>query len=83
MPVGWFTATAIFLVVWWVVLFAVLPLGMDQKDREIPTDGAQWGAPADPQLKKKFLTTTWIAAVVWVLIMVILATSLIPLPDVG
>lgn len=83
MPVGWFTATAIYLVVWWVVLFAILPLGMNQKDHEIPTDGAQWGAPADPQLKKKFLTTTWVSAVVWVVIMVILATGLIPLPNVG
>ena len=44
------------------VLFAVLPLGMTQEDRERPTDGAQWGAPVNPNLKKKFITTTWVSA---------------------
>jgi predicted secreted protein len=83
MPIGWFTAGAIYLVCWWIVLFAVLPLGMSQADMERPTDGGQWGAPADPKLKQKFLTTTWVSAVVWLLIMVILATGLIPLPQIG
>ncbi|HEV7352802.1 MAG TPA: DUF1467 family protein [Brevundimonas sp.] len=83
MPVGWFTAVAIYIVCWWVVLFAVLPLGMEQKDLERPTDGSQWGAPADPKLKQKFLTTTWVSGIVWAGIMVILATGLIPLPEIG
>ena len=83
MPIGLFTMVAIYIVCWWMVLFAVLPLGMEQKDLERPTDGGQWGAPSDPKLKQKFLTTTWASGIVWAAIMVILATGLIPLPEIG
>ncbi|WP_416383598.1 DUF1467 family protein, partial [Pseudomonas sp. BJa3] len=43
-------------------LFAVLPLGTASETHEPPTDGSQWGAPKTPNLKKKFLTTTWVSA---------------------
>jgi predicted secreted protein len=75
--------TAIYLTVWWTVLFAVLPIGMNQADQERPTDGAQWGAPANPNLKKKYLTTTWVATLVWAFIMVLIFTGWLPLPNVG
>lgn len=78
--VGPFTAVAIYLVCWWVVLFAVLPLGMNQGPRERQTDGGDWGAPANPNLKKKFITTTWISAIVWAVIMVVIVTGIMPLP---
>jgi hypothetical protein len=42
MPIGPFTIVAIYIVCWWTVLFAVLPLGMSQQGQERPTDGAQW-----------------------------------------
>ncbi|MDO1559992.1 DUF1467 family protein [Brevundimonas sp. 2R-24] len=80
MPIGPVTMLAIYIVCWWTVLFAVLPLGMSQGDRERPTDGGAWGAPAEPNLKKKFITTTWIAAIVWALIIVVIWTGLVPMP---
>lgn len=81
MPVGIFTMVAIYITVWWTVLFAVLPLGMNQADQAPPTDGAQWGAPANPNLKKKFVTTTWISALVWLFIMLLIFTGWLPLPN--
>ena len=83
MPVGWFTATAIFLVVWWVVLFAVLPLGTSSETHEPPTDGRQWGAPETPNLKKKFITTTWVALIVWAFVMFLVFIGWMPLPDLA
>lgn len=83
MPIGPITMLAIYLTIWWTVLFAVLPLGMNQKDQERPTDGAQWGAPANPNLKRKFLTTTWVSLIVWALVMVLIWTGAMPLPTVG
>ena len=80
MPIGPITMIAIYITCWWTVLFAVLPIGMSQASQERPTDGAQWGAPANPQLKKKFITTTWISALVWLLIMVLIYTRWLPLP---
>ncbi|MFN4042382.1 MAG: DUF1467 family protein [Brevundimonas sp.] len=83
MPIGPFTMTAIYITVWWTVLFVVLPLGMNQRDQAQPTDGAQWGAPENPRLKKKFITTTWVAAVVWVFIMVLVYIGWMPLPSLA
>lgn len=81
MPIGIFTMIGIYVVVWWTVLFGVLPLGMAKEALEPPTDGAQWGAPKTPNLKKKFITTTWVAALVWVFVMVLIYTGWLPLPD--
>ncbi len=75
------TAAGIYVICWWVVLFAVLPIGMNQGAQDRPTDGGDWGAPANPNLKKKFLTTTWVAAIVWAAVMAVLVFGLIPLPD--
>lgn len=83
MPIGIFTMAAIYVVCWWTVLFMVLPLGMNQQGQEKPTDGAQWGAPADPRLKQKFITTTWVAAVVWVGIMIMVFFGWMPIPPLA
>lgn len=81
MPIGPLTAFAIYIICWWTVLFAVLPLGMSRETHTPPTDGGQWGAPADPRLKRKFITTTWVSAVVWLLIMALIISGVVPLPD--
>lgn len=79
---GWFTGVAIFFTIWWTVLFAVLPLGtVTHAEAGIDKgDGGDPGAPVDPKLKKKFFTTTWIAAVLWVVLFLILHFKLISLP---
>lgn len=47
-----------FLLVWWVVLFAVLPFGV--KTTEVQEGNAN-SAPDNPHLVKKFIITTLIA----------------------
>lgn len=77
------TLIAIYLTVWWTVLFAVLPLG-NQSFAEAgiePPPGADPGAPVNPNLKKKFFTTTWVSVVVFALILVVIQFKLIPLPN--
>ncbi len=82
MPIGPITMFAVYITVWWTVLFAILPIGMASEDQSPPTDGAQWGAPKNPRLKKKFITTTWVSALVWIFIMVLLFTGWVPLPNI-
>ncbi len=55
---------AIYFVVWWVVLFAVLPFGVrsQQEDGNV-TLGTDAGAPVRPLLVRKALATTIVAAV--------------------
>lgn len=77
-----FTGVAIFLTIWWTVLFAVLPLGVTSHaeagiDRG---DGGDPAAPVDPKLKKKFFTTTWISVLAWCALWLVLKLHLIQLP---
>ena len=77
-----FTAVAIFLTIWWTVLFVILPLGVtSHHEAGIDLgDGGDPGAPVDPKLKKKFLTTTWITTVVFAILWAVITFHLIKLP---
>jgi len=77
-----FTAVAIFLTIWWTVLFVILPLGVtSHHEAGIDLgDGGDPGAPVDPKLKKKFLTTTWISAVLFVMLWAVIHFGLVTLP---
>ena len=61
------TSLATYLIVWWVVLFSVLPVGVvSLAEAGIKTPGGgDPGAPVNPQLKRKFITTTWISALLF------------------
>ncbi len=80
---SWFTGVCIYLTIWWTVLFAVLPLGVtSHAEAGIDLgDGGDPGAPVDPKLKKKFLTTTWISAILFALLWLTLHFHLITLPN--
>jgi len=43
--------------------------------------GGDPGAPVDPKLKKKFITTTWISAILWVVVWAIIHFGLLKLPN--
>ena len=79
---GPFTAVAIFLTIWWTVLFAVLPWGVvSHAEAGIDKgDGGDPGAPVDPKLKQKFLVTTAITAVLFGVLWAVIKLGLITLP---
>ena len=63
-------AISTYLVVWWTVLFAILPLGVrSHHDAGVPVPGGgEPGSPVQPNLKRKFVTTTWVSVLVWLLL---------------
>jgi len=61
---SWATGLMVYLVIWWTVLFAILPLGV--KRVESPGRGQEVGAPERPQLVRKAVITTIVAAVLWI-----------------
>jgi predicted secreted protein len=62
---GWVTGIVLYLLIWWTVLFAVLPWGIRPVDT--PDAGTGWrGTPENPLLLRKVVATTLIAAVIWV-----------------
>ncbi|KAF0125925.1 MAG: hypothetical protein FD139_1043 [Methylocystaceae bacterium] len=70
MPFSLPLAAAIYLTIWWIVLFAVLPLGVrssEEADEDLP-EGADPGAPASPDLLKKAGITTVVSAVLFSLL---------------
>jgi predicted secreted protein len=71
----------IYLVIWWTVLFAVLPLGTTtyaEAGIEVK-DGGDPGAPVDPKLGRKAFTTTWVSAIVFLVGYLAFRFHLIPL----
>ncbi|MCJ8143130.1 DUF1467 family protein [Ancylobacter sp. A5.8] len=59
------TYIAIYFIVWWTVIFAVLPFGVrSQHEDGVIEDGTEPGAPQRPLLLRKILATSVIAAVI-------------------
>ncbi len=59
----WFTGVLVFIVIWWVVIFAVLPWGVRTPDQA--ETGHATSAPIRPQLLRKAVITTLITCVLW------------------
>lgn len=66
------TAIAIYFIIWWVMLFAVLPWGVRSQDESgAIAPGTDPGAPAVPRLWRTLIWTTVAAAAVFALCVVI------------
>jgi predicted secreted protein len=73
-----FSMFVMFLIIWWTVLFAVLPLGIrGQAEEDNVVEGSEPGAPVDSNIKGKFILTTKVAVVVWVIICAIIWSGLL------
>ena len=70
MQLGPLTLGAIYITLWWTVLFAVLPLGArshHDAGADLPA-GHEPSSPVVLNLKRKAVTTTWVSAVAWVVV---------------
>ena len=61
---GWFTGVVLYVLIWWVSLFIVLPFGTQPVAEADATTGWR-GAPARPRMLRKVIATTLLAAVIW------------------
>jgi predicted secreted protein len=68
------TALAIFFLIWWVTLFAVLPWGIkSQHEGQEIAPGTDPGAPSTARIGWKLLWTTVVAAAIYAVCFVIYA----------
>jgi predicted secreted protein len=74
------TAIASFFLIWWVVLFAVLPWGVRAQGEE-GTPGTDPGAPAVPRLLAKLAWTTIVTIVVFAIYAVVVVNGLVTFDD--
>ena len=82
MPVT--TAIAIYFLIWWTTLFAVLPWGVrsQAESGEIVT-GSDPGAPSLPRLRNKLIWTTLVASVVFAAFYAVYTLRLVTLDDLA
>jgi predicted secreted protein len=73
----WFGAAIVFAIVWWLILFMVLPFGAAPPEQVEP--GMATSAPARPRMLIKLLITTLLAALVTGLIAWLMDSGLIQL----
>ena len=59
----WFTGILLYVIIWWLVLFMVLPWGAHPPEK--PEEGHAESAPEKPMLLRKAVATTVLAAIVW------------------
>jgi len=64
---GIVTGIIVFLLIWWVSLFAVLPFG-HVRDAD--------GTPVQSNIKNKFLWTTIVAALIWGMVFLLIEAEI-------
>jgi predicted secreted protein len=63
---SWVSVLAIFFIIWWTVLFAILPLGLRTQDDEGDvTLGTTSSAPRGPHMLRAVIRTTVVSALVF------------------
>jgi predicted secreted protein len=81
---SWTTIAAIYFVIWWVTLFAVLPFGVrSQHETGEMAPGTDPGAPVVPNIWAKLGWTTLIASVLFALFYGVYTSGIVSLDDLA
>ena len=73
----------VYVLIWWIIFFSVLPVGI-QSNKETfkeKIDGIDPGAPKNPKIAKKFLITTIITSLVFMVIYYLVRADLLNLRE--
>jgi predicted secreted protein len=80
--VAWTTIAAIYFIIWWLVLFTVLPWGVRSQDEHGDVaPGTDPGAPAFHGLGRKVIWTTVVATAIFAVFYWAFVTRAIALDD--
>ena len=55
----------VFVLIWWIIFFSLLPIDVDRKHKEI-VEGADKGSPENPKIIKKIIYTTIITSIIFI-----------------
>jgi predicted secreted protein len=62
---NWFAGVVVYVLIWWVALFAVLPIGTRPDAAGDLAAGGWRGAPVQARIGRKMLWTTVLATALW------------------
>ncbi len=57
----------IYVIIWWIVFFSLLPIDVN-RNKNIKIEGEDPGSPENPKILKKFIYTTLISSVLFLII---------------
>jgi predicted secreted protein len=81
---SWSLSLALYIVIWWTLLFAVLPFGVRTQGEDgnvVP--GTPASAPSRMNIKRVIIATTLVSAVVFALVRFVIASQWIKLDILG
>jgi len=73
----------VYVLIWWIIFFSVLPVGIQsnkEKFRE-KIEGVDPGAPNNPKIARKFLITTIITSIIFIVIYYLVEFNLLNLRE--
>ena len=73
----------VFVMLWWIIFFSVLPFGVRSNKEAFKEKigGIDPGAPKNPKIGKKFLITTLITTIIFIVIYYLVETDLLNLRE--
>lgn len=80
---GVVSGIVLYAIIWFMTLFVILPFRMKtQGDAGETVMGTPASAPTDPQLRRRFIVTSLISAVIWLVVAGIIVFEIITLDDI-
>lgn len=78
--VGFVEGLVVYLITWWIVIFAVLPIRITgQHEAGEMVEGTDPGAPVNPRLKEKAVLTTVLTSALWLVFFTVMELGLVDL----
>ena len=71
----------VYVLIWWIIFFSVLPVGIQSNKEKFKEkiEGVDPGAPINPKIGKKFLITTLITSIIFIVIYYLVEVDLLNL----
>ena len=73
----------VYVLIWWIIFFSVLPIGIQSNKEKFNEriGGMDPGAPNNPKIGKKFLITTIITSLIFIVIYYLVKFDLLNLRE--
>jgi len=73
----------VYVLIWWMIFFSVLPVGIQSNKEKFKEkiEGIDPGAPINPKIGKKFLITTLITSIIFIVIYYLVEFNLLNLRE--
>ena len=73
----------VYVLIWWIIFFSVLPVGVQSNKEKFKEkiEGIDPGAPINPKIGKKFLITTLITSIIFIVIYYLVEFNLLNLRE--